>query len=233
MRKLGTILLLASVISLGGICMGYTQNVPPLLLQGNQIAPPPGGNPPPPPPPGGQPPAPPGSNPPPPGGQPPVPGGVAPNSAPPLSTNTPQNPLTNIPKALNTAESVLKYLQPGKVWVIRGPRGELILKGAILYQGVALDTIKFDPATGGVLPCGYNPYVPSVSISTEAIKRKLTEVIKGLKIAPGVEYREPEACMVIPLIYGYEIVAHLKIYQDGIHVVPDYISTQEMNAYGK
>ena len=213
MRKRGTALLLMLVL-LGGSSIAYAQNLPPLILQGSQTPPPSGGNPPP------LSPAP-GTNPPPEPNQPPV------------STNMPQNLLANIPRAVQTAEIVLKYIHPGKVWLVRGPQGETVLKGAILYQGVALDTIRFDPMTGNTIPCGYNPRVPNASVSIELVKRKLCEVIKGLKIAPGVEYREPEACMIIPIIHEFKIVAHIKIYQDGIHVVPDYIVTQEMNAYGK
>jgi hypothetical protein len=44
---------------------------------------------------------------------------------------------------------------------------------------------------------------------------------------------EPEACWSFPVAMDNQIVAHIKIYYDGIHVVQDYSANQEMIFYGK
>jgi len=49
----------------------------------------------------------------------------------------------------------------------------------------------------------------------------------------GAEYRQPEYSWAIPLAYNGKIVAHVRVYHDAIHVVPDYPATQEMQTYGQ
>ena len=56
----------------------------------------------------------------------------------------------------------------------------------------------------------------------------MDEVVNSLKIVPAVEYREPEKVWVLPVVYGNKIVGHLKIFYDGLYVVPDYKSSEEM-----
>ncbi len=108
-----------------------------------------------------------------------------------------------------------------------------MIKAAILYQGVAVGALEFSPIDGTVLPKGYKvkTYLPEVSI--EQIKKELPIVISKLQVLNGAEYREPEACWIIPLGIDGKIVAHLKVYYDGVHIIPDYPIDQEMRAYGQ
>ncbi len=193
-----------------------TGAVPPPPLEGPVPPPPPPGGPvPPPPPPGGSVP-------------PPPPGGVQ------LSASAggwaiPDNAL----KAVEVAKEVKNYIVPGKIWIMRGPAGDMEIKAALVYQGVALDVLRFNPINGELLVCGFNPRAYSCTVSIEAIRSKLSGIIASLTVLEGAEYREPEACWVVPLSYAGKIVAHIKVYYDGIHVVPDYPATQEMNYYGR
>ena len=43
----------------------------------------------------------------------------------------------------------------------------------------------------------------------------------------------PEACWLFPVALGDTIVAHVKVYYDGIHIVQDYAGNQEMMFYGQ
>ncbi len=198
---------------------------PPLINQ--QIPSPPA----PPQPAGSPPPPPPGYPPetPPPPGQPPTP--------PPPPQVIPQGGQSityeGAQRAIETAKRARPYITPGKVWLWRGPGGEVIYKAGLVYQGAVIGVIEFDPSSGLPLPKGYKPYSLTPTLALEEVKKKLPSVVSELQVLPGAEYRAPESCWVIPLVFRGMIVAHIKIYYDGIHVVPDYPANQEMNFYGR
>jgi len=50
---------------------------------------------------------------------------------------------------------------------------------------------------------------------------------------PYADFREPEACWGFPVSLGNTIVAEIKVYYDGIHILPDYKENQEMMFYGE
>ena len=152
--------------------------------------------------------------------QPPILGGV-PNSP---SINTAQ-------KAVDTAKALVSYLRPGEVWIMRAPRGEIEVKGAILYQGEVVGIVHFDPQTGAPIPLGYHPRVFEVRVPLETVKAEFLKVIKGLRILEGAEYREPEACWAVPFAYQGMLLGHIRIYYDGTRVVPDYRAKEEMEAF--
>ena len=108
----------------------------------------------------------------------------------------------------------------------------MVAKAALVYQGVAVGTLEFDPASGEILPCGYQPRTFRAAISTNAIKQELPSIIANLKVLNGAEYRDPERSWLVPLSYNSRIVAHMKVYYDGVHIVPDYHANQEMRVYG-
>ena len=116
---------------------------------------------------------------------------------------------------------------------MKAPAGEVVVKAAILYQGVAVGALEFDPVNGVLLPRGYHPRVYNAAISVERIKGELPGIIARLQVLSGAEYREPEACWAVPLAVDGKIVAHVKVYYDGIHIVPNYPVDQEMRAYGR
>lgn len=221
------------VIILGGINMASAQ-APPILnniiqtpLPPGQQVPPPGQVPPPP----GQqaPPPPSGQQVPPPAQQVPSP----PGQVPPPQVFPQQVVPDNVLKVIETAKAARNYFAPGKVWMMRAPAGEIEIKAAIVYQGVAVGALKFNPVDGTVLPLGYNPRIFNPTVSLDVIKQKIGSIISNLKVLDGAEYREPEGSWVVPLTYNEKIVAQVKVYYDGVHIVPDYLATQEMRAYGR
>ena len=212
MKNIASKMLLILMILIGGLHMANAQEKPPLLNKPpttfpNQAIPSPRNQTVPPPP----------------------PSQVAPQ---PQIVN-PFNQLNNAVLAVNTAKKVKAYLTAGKIWTKIGRRGETEIKAAILYEGVVVAVLHFNPIDGSVLPLGLHPIANRMVISIENIREKLPAIIHALEVLNGAEYREPESVWVIPLAYKSMIVAHLKIYIDGIHIVPDYPANQEMQLYGK
>lgn len=205
----------------GGTTMVNAQNKPPLLNTYSapgyaQAPPPPVGNVP-------------GAPPPGPGMAPPPPGQVPP----PMAGGSFSGVIRNAATAVSTAKRAKPYLVPGKVWIMTAPRGEVEVKAAIIYDGVAVAVLHFNPQDGSLLPLGVHPRVFGVNPPIENIKRTLASIVGELEVLNGAEYREPENAWAVPLAYQGMIVAHLKIYADGIHVVPDYPANQEMQMYGR
>ena len=245
-NKKGKILLFTLLIFLiGGIVMGNAQEKPPLLNNPLNIGyglTPPATQAPPPPPHRGEiaPPPPPNQVPPspangqmvPPPGQvppPPPPGQVVPQSQ--VTSNIIQ--LNNASLAVATAKKAKAYLKAGKVWSMIGHRGEIEVKAGILYEGKVVAVLHFNPADGSILPLGVHPIVNRISVQIKNIENNLYTIINALEVLNGAEYREPESVWVVPLAYKSMIVAHLKIYVDGIHIIPDYPANQEMLLYSK
>ena len=114
-----------------------------------------------------------------------------------------------------------------------GPRGEIEVKAAILYEGTAVAVLHFNPSDASLLPLGVRFTTTEAAPQLEKIKSDLPTIISQLELLNGAEYREPENVWVVPLAYEGMIVAHLKIYADGIHIVPDYPANQEMQVYGQ
>ncbi len=202
---------------------GNTQNLtaqqnvtPPLLIQQNQ--------------PQAIPPAGPGI-PPTPAGNPPLPQGQG--GIPIVQTIPTQTLLSNLQQAITTTNNLKKLLSVGKVWFMRSPAGEIEIKCGVLYQGAVVAILHFNPLDGNVLPLGINPHVFQNNVDISTIKSNLSSVIGNLKILPAAEFIEPEVCWSFPVAIGNVIVAHIKVYYDGIHIMEDYLANQEMTFYGQ
>jgi len=208
MKKLFSVIIIIVTFFLGGIKMIAAQQPPPILQTGQTITP-----------------------------------ASPPGQAPPSAKRTEQTPSTgqaipqlntlNISKVIEVAREARKYFTPGRVWTYQTPGGEVIIKAAILYQGVAVGALEFNPVDGSILPRGYHPHVFNPVVSLEIIKQKLPSIISNLNVLSGAEYREPEYCWAVPLSFEGKIVTHIKVYYDGIHIVPDYPTLQEMQAFGR
>jgi hypothetical protein len=141
--------------------------------------------------------------------------------------------MANLPQALQTIRKLNKLLTAGKVWLTRGPGGELDVKAGLLYQGVAVAVIRFNPLDGNVLPLGLNQQVYQSSLSMQTVKAKFSSLLPQLKILPVAEFIGPETCWSFPVVLGNTVVTHVKIYYNGMYVLPDYPTNQEMMFYGQ
>ncbi len=153
--------------------------------------------------------------------------------APLLTPSSIKELLKNVNTAVATAEKVKNHLKPGKVWIRKGPAGETEIKAGVLYQGSVAAVLNFSPVDGSVLPLGFHVRIAENNIKLEQIQNNLANLLNRLQLLPAAEFREPEASWIFPLCLDHSIVAHLKIYFDGVYVVPDYPANQEMIYYGK
>ncbi len=144
-----------------------------------------------------------------------------------------QTLLNNLPAAVTTVQKIGSQLTPGKVWTRLGPAGEIEVKAGVMYQGSVVAVLHFNPQDGSVLPLGIHARIYQDTRQIQAVKARLTTIIHGLRILPVAEFREPEASWCFPVALGNAIVAHLKVYYDGLHIVPDYPANQEMTYYGQ
>jgi len=150
----------------------------------------------------------------------------------PIQTLQPKILFTNLPRAIATVEQLNRLLQPGKVWIMQAPAGEIDVKAGILYQGAVVAVLHFSQ-DGSVLPLGLNNHTYQNNVDIQRIKNNLVGIVRNIKILPAAEFLEPEGCWVFPLVYNEIIIAKLKVYRDGIHVVQDYIANQEMVYIGQ
>ncbi len=219
MKKLSIASIIVVMLFYFGLAQNVTaqQNITPLLLMQQSQTPvvPPAGP--------GIPPAAPGS--------PPLPPGQA--GIPIIQTIPTQTLLANLQQAIITVKNLNNLLSAGKVWLMRAPAGEIEIKGAVVYQGAVVAVLRFNPLDGSILPLGINPRAFQNNVKISLIKSNLSSVIGNLKILQAAEFMEPEACWSFPMAIGNIIVAHIKVYYDGIHVMEDYIANQEMAFYGQ
>jgi hypothetical protein len=138
-----------------------------------------------------------------------------------------------VPKAVKTANELKNFLQSGKIIVKTAPAGEIEIKGTILYKGSVIATINFSPETGEVLPMGFIEHTFSQRIPIDIIKQHLENIIKFLEIGNAVSFKEPEKAWSIFLYYNNLIVGEIKIYYNGLYVIPDYVATEELRFFGK
>ncbi len=141
--------------------------------------------------------------------------------------------LGNLQGAIATARRLNRLMRPGKVWVSRGPSGELEMKAGILYQGIAIGVLRINPENGSILPLGIMPFRPEAAAGVQSVKAALLPIFKRLKILPYAEFVEAESCWSFPLVLDGSIVARVKIYFDGVHVMQDAVANREMLFYGR
>ena len=131
-------------------------------------------------------------------------------------------------KAIETVKSILNLLVIGPIIMHRGPAGDVHIDIPLVYDGVALDRIHYDPLTNTFSPKGRPVHVYVESIDLEHVKDNANKMLQEIRVLDAVEYREPERCWVVPLAWKTYIVAHVKVDVEGEELVPDYGLTAEI-----
>ncbi len=131
-------------------------------------------------------------------------------------------------KAIETVKQLLHLLGVGPIIIHRAPHGELHIDIALVYDGVALDRIHYDPVSKCFSPKGRPVHAQVEGVDEEDIRKRVAEMFKELRVIDAVEYREPERCWVVPLAWRNYIVAHIKVDHNGEEIVPDYGLTAEI-----
>ena len=158
---------------------------------------------------------------------PPPPGLEAPRVIPPPAL------LDNLLTAVETVRNVEKQLKPGRVWLTRLPGGETDIKAALLYKETAVGVLHFSSTDGRSLPLGVPPRRCENCVDLQQVKAALPDIVRGLRVIPAAEFVEPESAWSFPIAAGNALVARLKVWHDGIHIVPDRPADQEMRQYGR
>ncbi|BEP17754.1 hypothetical protein PYJP_11060 [Pyrofollis japonicus] len=130
-------------------------------------------------------------------------------------------------RAIDTVSRALPYIVPGPIILHRGPAGEVHVDIPLLYQGMALDKIHFDPGENRPSPKG-RPIVWLGKIDLHEVREIAKTIVSELRVLGAAEYREPEAAWIVPLAWGPFIVAHIKVSSNGDEIIPDYGLTREL-----
>ena len=131
-------------------------------------------------------------------------------------------------KAVRTAERALPYIVAVSPIIRYGPEGETSIDIPLLYQGMAIDRMHFNPLTNTPLPKGHPARVMGIKVSKNKVFKRASEVIKGLRVLKAAEFRDPERAWIVPLAWRSIIVAHVKVTYKGDSVLPDYGLTEEI-----
>ncbi len=131
-------------------------------------------------------------------------------------------------KAIEAVKNILNLLFIGPPIIHRDPAGETHIDLPLMYNGVALDRIHYDPLTNTFSPKGRPVHVRVSKINEEYIKENADKMLKEVRVINAAEYREPENCWVIPLAWKTYIIAHVKIDVEGEELIPDYGLTAEI-----
>ncbi len=131
-------------------------------------------------------------------------------------------------EAIEVVRDVLKFVVVGPPIIHMAPRGEVHIDVPLMYQGFALDRVHFDPEAMAPSPKG-RPAMARVRPPSEAeVREVMEEVLEGLVVLEGAEFREPEWCWAVPVAWEHMIIAHIKVSAETGEVVPDYGLTQEV-----
>ena len=134
-------------------------------------------------------------------------------------------------RAIDTVARALPYMVAGPPLIRRGPGGELHIDVPLLYHGLALDRIHFDPVAMAPSPKGRPVRAYGISVDRGAVEEAMKRVVKGLRVVEAVEFREPENAWAVPLAWRLFIVAHVRVSYDGSELLPDYGLTEEVRRY--
>lgn len=72
------------------------------------------------------------------------------------------------------------------------------------------------------LPAEYRPALYQETVTLDTIRAQFGKVVNNMEILAGTWFSQPEICWIVPVVYEGMVVANIKIYYDGLHVVPDF-----------
>ncbi len=121
--------------------------------------------------------------------------------------------------AVASLKKVNSLLVVGRVWSELRPDGGIDVKAALLYRGKIIAVINIDPITGNILPIGMAPIYSGNNINIRVIRQKLLSDIKRIRILPVAEFIPPERCWSFPVVLDNIVIAHIKFYYDGVHII--------------
>lgn len=137
------------------------------------------------------------------------------------------NTAENAMKAVAAARAFLPALKPGRVWRHRAPHG-MEIKGSLAYNQEHVLILHFSSEDGSVLPKGLHGYSEGTAEVLAQIEKSLSGLNAALSVLEGAEFREPEFCWAVPVVFGGRIVSHIKITANATELVPDKKAAAEI-----
>ena len=134
-------------------------------------------------------------------------------------------------RAIETVKAALSYIIIGPPLIRYGPAGEVHVDVPLMYQGLALDRVHYDPSLRTPSPKGRPARAWGVRVDVGEVKAVMESVLKEVRVIDAAEYREPEAAWVVPLAWKNIIIAHIKVSHDGSELIPDYGLTEEVRRH--
>lgn len=133
-------------------------------------------------------------------------------------------------RAIETVKAALLHNHRPPL-IMYGPAGEVHVDVPLMYHGLALDRVHYDPGLRAPSPKGRPARAWGVRVDAGEVKAVMESVLKEVRVIDAVEYREPEAAWAVPLAWRNIIIAHIKVSHDGSELIPDYGLTEEVRRY--
>ncbi len=132
-------------------------------------------------------------------------------------------------RAIQTVKNALPYFNIGPLLRRPHPPEGAVSEVPLLYNGVALDRLVFDPERRVFLPKGSHPVPLSSRVEQDKILEYISGMMGELRVVEAVECRMPEKAYAVPLAWRHYIVAHVKVSENGEELIPDYPLTMEVS----
>ncbi|MCX7981717.1 MAG: hypothetical protein N2572_02255 [Syntrophales bacterium] len=138
-------------------------------------------------------------------------------------------PTITAEQALSTVKSALPKLTVGNSYVKTGKRGEKNLEVPLIYEGNIVARIRLNPATGEILPKGFETDVNSVSASPEQSVKIVQQALPNMDAASVSLGKHGE--WKVGLILKKAVIAHIKVNGQTGSILPDWKAARDASLY--
>ncbi len=104
--------------------------------------------------------------------------------------------------------------------VVRGPSGNGPVDVLVVYNGLAIDIIHYDPYNDSPSPKG-RPVEYLGDIDSSQVLATINRVLREAYVLEAAEYREPERAWIVPVGWRNLIIMHVKVEFSGGGLVVD------------
>lgn len=138
-------------------------------------------------------------------------------------------PTITAEEALSKVKAALPRLTVGNSYVKTGKRGEKKLEVPLVLDGNVVSRIRLNPATGEILPKGFDPQVYSVSASSEQAVKIVQQALSNLDVASVSLGKHGE--WKVELTLKKVIVAHINVHGNTGIIIPDWKANRDASLY--
>ncbi|WP_457752928.1 hypothetical protein [Thermococcus sp.] len=136
-----------------------------------------------------------------------------------------------INRAIDVVKTALSLFTVGVPLIQRGPAGETHVDVPVMYMGVAIDRVHYDPYLKAPSPKGRPVRAWNIEIDPQEVRQTIEVALREAYVIEAAEFREPEDAWAIPVAWNRLIIMHVKVSYDGKELIPDYGLTEEVRRY--